>query len=413
MLILYMTELLPIATTAMLACLSLAIFGVIPIGTAFAGFGNDIVYLIVGMVVVGNALFETGVAHKMGMKIISMVGTNEKLFLAALIIVSVVLSLFLSNTATATIMIPVAASAVAASEGKFSKKNSYMIVGFSAVAGGGITVIGSTPQLIAQGMLYEGGHETMGFFELGYAGVPKVILLLVYYLTIGYTLQNRVFNFPDPVDKVQTIAEASSVPEKPKSTVKMCISLLVVVFCVIGFLTNLWTVGIVAMVGALICIVTGCISQSRAFQMMDWTTVVIMGASFGLASGLDQSGAGAILSRTVINLMGDHMSPLLLCSVLALMAIILGNIMSHTATASLLVPLSIIMAVELGYDVKSIVMAVVIAANVTYTTPISTPPITMTLAGGYRFMDYVKVGGLINVLSYILIVLLFPLVLNL
>jgi len=411
MLVLYMTEFLPIATTALLACLALAIFGVIPINTAFSGFGNDIVFLIAGMIVVGNALFETGVAHQVGKTIISTVGSNEKLFIAALIIVTTCLSLWVSNTATATIMLPIAASAVVASKGRFTKKNSYMIVGFASVAGGGLTLIGSTPQLIAQGMLAEGGHEVMSFFELSYAGLPKVALLLIYYLTIGYTLQNKVFNFQDPVDDLPKTAESRQ--EEPKNVIKMFITVAVLIFCIIGFLTGLWTLGIVAMVGALICVVTGCISQKKAFQSMDWTTVVVMACAFGLAAGLEQSGAGTLVAQTVINLTGDNITPWMLASLLALLAIVFGNLMSHTATASLLVPISIVLAIELGFDVKSIVMAVVIAANVTYVTPISTPPITMTLSGGYRFMDYVKVGGMLNVLSYVLIVLLFPLVLNL
>ena len=366
---------------------------------------------MVGMIIVGEALFETGVARVVGQKIISVVGTNEKVFIAALILVSVLVSSFLSNTATAAMMLPVAASAVAASDGKFSKKNSFMVVGFSAVAGGGLTLVGSTPQLIAQSLLLEGGHETMGFFELSYAGIPKIILLIVYYLTIGHTLQKKVFTFPE-VQSDDTPAQQGTAEKDPKSFAKMCVSTGVLVLCIIGFVSEIWSIGVVAMVGAVICVVTGCISQKKVFQKMDWTTIAIIGCSFGFAAGLDRSGAGLLLAQSIINLFGDGITPFILCAIFALIAIILGNIMSHTATASILIPIVIFVSMELGYDVKSIVMPTVIAANVTYLTPISTPPITMTLAAGYRFMDYVKVGGLLNVLSYLLIVAMFPLLLN-
>jgi len=95
---------------------------------------------------------------------------------------------------------------------------------------------------------------------------------------------------------------------------------------------------------------------------------------------------------------------------LALVAVIITNFMSSTATAALLVPIAAIAALELGYDVKAAVVSVAIAANVGYATPIATPPLTMTLSGGYRFMDYVKFGGLFNVLAFILMIVLFPLV---
>ena len=431
MMILYVTELLPIATTSILACLALALFGVIPLRDAFAGFGNDIVFLISGMVIVGDALFETGVAKLIGRKIISVVGTNEKAFIGALFLVIIPISAFISNTATAAMVLPIAASAIAASEGKLKKKNTYMTIGIISVVGGGLTLVGSTPQLIAQGFLIEGGHEPIGFFELSYIGLPVLLLLVIYVMTVGFKLQSKIFAFPeisdydlnnepenvvtdDNVPKNTAQSEAQGKPHGKIITVmRMCISVAVLIFCIIGFVTGLWTVGIVAMVGASICIITGCISQKVVFQKMNWTTVVIMGCSFGIANGLESSGAGKLIAHGMISLLGESLSPWLLCAALALVAVILTNFMSSTATAALLVPIAAISALELGYNVKGVVMSVAVAANIGYATPISTPPITMTLVAGYRFMDYVKFGGLFNIIAYIAAVLLFPLVLNL
>ena len=413
MMVLYMSELLPIAVTSVLACIAFAVFGLIPFSAVFAGFGNDIVFLIAGMIIVGNALFETGVARMIGKFVISLVGTGERLFIIAIVIVSTSISLFMSNTATVSIMLPIAASAVHASGGKLTKKNTYMMVGILAVTGGGLTLIGSTPQLIAQGLLQEGGHETMSFFELSHVGLPVLLLALLYFLTIGGRLQKRVFDFPEVEENSENPpAESEPAESSSGSTARMCMSVAALVFCVIGFLSDLWTAGVVAMTGAAFCVISGCISQKAVFRKMDWTTIVIMGCSFGISAGLDQSGGGRMVAQGVINVLGSNLNPWLLCAALAFIAVILTNFMSSTATATLLIPIAVIMATELGYDVKSIVMSVAIAANIGYATPISTPPITMTLAGGYRFMDYVKVGGLLNLLAYILIVLLFPLMLN-
>jgi len=407
MLVLYATERIPIATTSIGACLALAIFGVIPIGTAFAGFGNDIVYLIVGMIIVGNALFETGVARVMGEKIISAVGTNERVFTVAIVLVSVAVSLFMNNSATASLMLPIAASAIAASKGKLSKKNSFMMVGIAVCVGGGITIVGSPPQLIAQAFLAQGGHETIGFFELGYFSIPVLILLLIFFLTFGMTLQKKVFDFPEVEGDDP---KAVSTDAAPADVVRMGISLGILTFCIIGFITGLWSMGVVAMTGAVMCVITGCISQKRLFQKMDWTTVIIMGCSFGFAAGLDQSGAGRMLAHGMIGLLGENLNLWLLCSALALVSMIITNFMSSTAAASILVPISAFAAMEAGLDVKAAVMITAVATNIGYATPVSTPPITMTLSGGYRFMDYVKVGGLFNILAYVLIVALIPFV---
>ena len=409
MLILYMTERIPIATTSILACLALAVFSVIPMTTAFAGFGNDMVYLIVGMVIVGNALFETGVAQVIGEKIIKVVGTNEKIFTIAIILVSVVISLFMNNSATAALMLPIAASAIAASKGKLSKKNSFMMVGIAVCVGGGITLVGSPPQLIAQAFLIEGGHEPMSFFEVGKFGIPMLILLILFFLTIGMKLQKKIFDFPEVKDNnIEKTGINNTTEQAPKSVIKMCISLGILVFCIIGFITELWSMGVVAMTGAAFSVVTGCISQKRVFERMDWTTVVIMGCSFGFAAGLEQSGAGRLVATGMISILGDNLNLWLLCSALALVSMIMTNFMSSTAAASILVPIAAFAAIEVGFDVKSAVMITAVATNIGYSTPVSTPPITTTLTGGYRFMDYVKLGGLFNVLAFILIVALIP-----
>jgi len=407
-LILYMTERIPIATTSIAACLALAIFGVIPMNTAFAGFGNDMVYLIVGMVIVGNALFETGVAQVLGEKIITVVGTQEKVFIVAIIFVTVAISLFMNNSATAALMLPIAASAIAASKGKLTKKNTFLMVGIAVCVGGGITLVGSPPQLIAHAFLEENGHNGFGFFEFGMFGIPMLILLLVFFLTIGIKLQKKIFNFPEVEDVKNTPSGEGDA--KPKSTVKMCISVGILAFCIIGFISGLWSMGVVAMTGAALCVITGCISQKRLFQKMDWTTVIIMGCSFGFAAGLDQSGAGRLIANGMIGLLGDNLSLWLLCAALALVTMVLTNFMSSTAAASILVPIGAFAAMEVGFDVRAAVMIVAVAANIGYATPVSTPPITMTLSGGYRFMDYVKLGGLFNLLAFILIVALIPLV---
>jgi len=415
MVVLYISELLPIATTSILACLALAVFGVIPFSAALGGFGRDVVFLIVGMVIVGDALFETGVAELVGRKIISLVGTNERKYIGVLSLVIIPISAFLSNTATVATTLPIAEKSIAHSGGMLKKKDIYMIIGLIAVVAGGLTSVGSTPQILANNHMIEAGITPIGFFELALIGGPVVILLLVYIMTFGHGLKKRVFNFPevdDPSHEMHDESDSEPAPKTRVEIVRMLITVAVLVFCVVGFITELWSLGTVAMVGAVICIVTGCISQQTVFKKMNWTTVIIMGCSFGIAAGLEYSGAGVMIAHGMIDFLGDSMSPWLLCAVLALVAVIFTNFMSSTSTAALLIPIAAIVATELGYDVRSVLIAVAVAANIGYATPISTPPITMTLVAGYRFMDYVKFGGLFNVMAYLLVVFLFPLVLN-
>ncbi|MCL2235104.1 MAG: SLC13 family permease [Defluviitaleaceae bacterium] len=414
-LVLYITDIFPVATTSILAILAMVVFDVIPFSSAFGGFANDMVFLIIGMVIVGNTLFETGVAQILGKSIIKISRGNEKMFVVILILVATIPAAFLSNTAAAAMMIPVAASAVAASNGKFTKKNTFMVIGIAAVTSGGLTAVGSTPQLIARDRLIEAGIEPFGFFELAWAGAPVIILLLVYYLTIGRVILKKTAR---PGENLTAdIPLDYGIREVERNPLKMAITLSVLVFCIVGFISDgFWglnlSLGTISMIGAAVCIATKCIGQKRVFETMDWTTVVVIGASLGLSAGLDQSGAGAMVAEGMVGLLGDNVSPWLLTAGLALIAVILGNFMSSTATAALLIPISMSVAIEMGIDVKAVIMAVVIACNISYATPVSTPPMTMTLSAGYKFIDYIKFGGLFNLLAYALVVLLFPLILN-
>lgn len=122
--VLFATELIPIPVTAVSAALAMGIFGVIPFSSAFSGFANDITIMIIGSMIVGEALFETGVAEQLGNIILRAVGKSERAFLLACVATSAVLSAFLSNTAVVAMMLPVVAATAAKSNGLIEKKTS-------------------------------------------------------------------------------------------------------------------------------------------------------------------------------------------------------------------------------------------------------------------------------------------------
>ena len=425
LLILFISDVFHIVTTSILACLALVVFGVIPFSAAFAGFSSDIFFLITGMMIVGNALFETGVAQVAGKKIISIVGTNEKVFLLIIVLMCLPISAFLTNTATVAMMLPVAGAAIAASKGKFTKKNTYMMVGLASVSGGALTLVSSTPQLVAHEILGQQGHTELSFFDISIAGVPIAILIILYTLFVAHPLQKKVFNFPEVADAEAPAAKEESKietePEEKRSTFKMCMSAGILVFCVVGFITGSFDTGIrviddfltpgtVALIGATACVLSGCMTQKQVFKKLDWTSVIVIGCSFGFANALDQSGAARYIAEGAVGILGDSVTPWLLGVVLVFIAMILGNFMSNTATAALLVPIAIAMAVALNYNVTHMALIVAIGANISFSTPLASPALTMTLQGGYRFKDYIILGGLFNLLAFIVVVLMIPVV---
>lgn len=400
---------IPLSITAVGAALAMGVFGIIPFSSVFAGFSNDVTMMVIGSMVLGEALFETGVAQKIGSTIIKMVGTKEKVFIVTVVVVTAILSAFLSNTAVVAIMMPMIAATAASSRGVITKKNTFMAVGFAANIGGGMTLVGSTPNVVGQGLLNDAGLASMSFFDLTLGSIPRLLFIVAFYATVGCAIQNKVFNFPEVEDEnMATMTEG-----KKYNKSKMVISTVILVLTVIGFISGIWTVGAVAMIAALAYVITGCITIKQVFARLDWTTVWVLAGSLGFAAGISQSGAGQMIADVVIGFLGENISMFSLMIVFTLLSVVLGNLMSSTATMALLGPIAISMCTTLGFEAKPIFMAIIWSLNLAFLNPVATPPVTMTLQAGYRFLDYTKIGAILMAGCLILTIVMYPIIFHL
>lgn len=403
----FAVQVIPLPLTAMLGALAMVVFGIIEPADAISAFGSDTVMMVAGVIIIGNAIFETGLAEKLGASILNLpiIGGKEKRLLLIVMIIITVLSSFVSNTAAVAMFLPLVASIAQSSNGKIKKKNCYMAMGIASVVGGFCTQSGSTPQMVAQEILLEtDGLRGLTFFELTKIGVLIAIVMFIYFLTVGYRLQERCFNFPE-VPNTSTTQQTVS-----QSTWKQVVSGLILVGCVIGFISGVLSFGIISLLSACACILTGCISQKRVFETMDWSTIIVLGGSIGFANGMEESGAVNLIGDALVNSFGQNgENVLLVFGMIILLTALLSNVMSNTATVAVLAPLGINVALKMGADPITFVIGIIIASNLAFATPIGTPPMTMVLIGGYRFSDYVKVGGLFNVIAVVVTIFAVPL----
>ena len=162
-------------------------------------------------------------------------------------------------------------------------------------------------------------------------------------------------------------------------------------------------------IGAILLVLTGVMTEKQAYKSIDMQTIFLFGGTLALAEALETSGAGAMVADAIIGLCGSNPSPLVLTFVIFMVACVLTNFMSNTATTALLVPIALSIATELGADPKAVLMATVIGGSCAYATPIGMPANTMVIgAGGYRFMDYVKSGLPLIVIAIIVNMILLP-----
>ena len=407
---LFVTELIPLAVTAMAACTALGILGVLPSKQVYAGLSNSTVVLFGGMFVIGAAMFKTGLAEAIGVAVVKKAGTNEIPLMAAIMLVTIVLSSVSSNTGTVACLMPVIIGICQAAKIPASKE--LMPLAIAANVGGTITMIGTPPNVIVTGALAAAGLPTFGFFEFAKIGIPLSIIILLYTLFVGRHFL-PVHNAGDMDEEAVKAAkeEAGSAGDAPKSKTKMWISGLIligVVVCMALGLKNL-PLHTAAVTGAILCVITGCLKEKEAYAGIDWVTIFLFAGMLSVATAMDKTGAGKLIADTVVGMMGSNPNPYVLTAVLFLISNILTQFMSNTASAALLAPIGISIAQEVGCDPKPVLMALGIAASMAFATPMATPPNTLVLGpGNFTFNDYVIVGVPMCLLSWVACVVIIP-----
>lgn len=398
----FVWEKIPLAVTSMVVCVALVLTGVLDLTQAFAGFIDTNVILFVAMFIVGGALFETGMANKVGGVITHFAKTEKQLIFTIMVVVGV-MSGFLSNTGTAAVLIPVVIG-VAAKSG-FTRSRLLMPLVFAAALGGNLSLIGAPGNLIAQSALQNIGSG-FGFFEYAKVGLPMLVCGIIYFLTIGYKF---LPNNPNS-SEVGSIGEQRDYSHVPRW--KQILSLVVLIATILGMIFEKQTgisLAVAGCIGALVLVVTGVLSEKQAYKAIDSQTIFIFGGTLALAKALEMTGAGKLVADQVIGMLGNNSSPFMLLVVVFALSVVMTNFMSNTATVALLVPVSLSIAAGMGADPRAVLMATVIGSSCAYATPIGMPANMMVLsAGGYKFVDYAKSGIPLIIVSTIVSLILLP-----
>ena len=399
--IMFVWEKIPLGLTSMIVCVGLVVTGVLDWKVAFSGFIDSNVILFVSMFIVGGALFETGMANRIGGLVTHFAKSERQLIVAIMVIVGV-MSGFLSNTGTAAILIPVVIG-IAAKSG-YSRSRLLMPLVFAAAMGGNLSLIGAPGNMIAQSAM-EGMGKSFGFFEYAKVGIPILIVGIFFFALIGYKL------LPDakPNDDV-VFDETKDFSNVPKW--KQTLSLIILLLTLLGMIFE-DQIGIklcvIGCVGALALIVTGVISEKDALLSIDLKTIFLFGGTLSLASALEATGAGELIADKVIGMLGDNPSPYILTFVIFMLCCIMTNFMSNTATTALMAPIGVSIAQGMGADPSAVLMACVIGGSCAFATPIGMPANTMVVtAGGYTFKDYAKAGIPMIVVATIVSMILLP-----
>jgi anion transporter len=402
--VMFVWEKIPLAVTSMIALILLIMTGVLTPKEAFAGFVDNNLILFVAMFIIGGCFFETGMANKVG-GIVTKFAHTERELIAAVMLVTGLMSGFLSNTGTAAVLIPVVIGTAAKSG--FSRSRLLLPLIFAAALGGNLSIIGAPGNLLGKAAL-QGIGSDVSFFEYGMVGLPLLIAGIIFFVTVGYRfLPSGARNGGESIyDKEKDFSDVPAWKQKA-SLIVMVLTILAMIFeKQIG--VKFYISGCI---GAIILVAAGVISEKDAYASIDLQTLFVYGGTLAVAKALAKTGAGKMIASTVIGAMGSSASPMLLLAVVLGLSCIMTNFMSNFATAALLIPISLNISEGMGADPKAVIVATIIGASLAFATPIGMPANMMVFApGGYNFNDYVKAGLPLIIVCYVVSMILLPLI---
>ena len=404
--VLFITRIIPNAVTAVLGCTLFALTGVCSLADAFSGFSNTTVILMFGMMVVGIAMQDTGAAKLIGEKVTQLSRKNERLFILIAGLTSALLSTFLSNTAVIAIFLPIISS-VSKSDSKMKRMNLTLPVTMGAMFGGVCTLVGSTPQLTANGILSEMSNIELGMFDYTLPGVIILAVYMLYVQLFGYKMGARIWG--NRVSDTEIAMVEKKNETVPINKVRLIIMLVIFLLIMISFIGDWIPTAMTAIIAALLCIITKCTSQKSVIKKMDWSVVFVLAGCLGIASGLTKGGMGDLIGNGLSSILHNGIPPIVIFMIFVLATMLVSNFITNSTAVVIFLPVAIALCNTSGLNPVTFTLGIVFAANLTFSTPLANAQTAMTLVAGYKFSDYIKYTWLLDILIFITIITVFPL----
>jgi anion transporter len=423
-LILYATEVIPLAVTAIIGSPLMIWCQACTWSQCNGGYNADATWMVFSMCMVGACVFDCGLADTIGAALQNICDSERKVALIVFPVV-MIMSAFLNNSATTATFKPILESVSKASNGKISARKFLMPMAFAAGAGGMLTLAGSTPQVIVNGMMADTeGLTPFGFFEFALVGGPVCIILLIGVLTFMNVMAEKMFakEIAEERQISRDFCAQHAVAEKKevKMDAKQKKCAFCMAFAIVGFIVQSYvqdylkfSLSTVALTAGMLTVILGCWSLKTLYLESDWNTFFVLAGSISFAGGLDKAGTGKLIADWAVAQLGDA-SAFVIYATFVVLAIVMTQIMSNTAATAMMTPIAIYVAGGMGFSPVPILMGLAVGCSAAFMTPVGTPPNTIVLSGGlipdrpYTFMDYVKLGTPFQVIATVAVVMLCP-----
>jgi len=419
------TEAIPIYVTALLPIVLLPLTGAMELSTITSSYGHKYIFLYLGGFIIALTIEKWNLHKRIALHIINMIGSNIITILLGFMAATAFLSMWISNTATTVMMLPIGMAVVtqfkkhsngAVSDAENMGKALMLGIAYSASIGGIATLIGTPPNLVFAGILETTYGVKISFYQWLQFGLPISIVLLLLcwlYLTrFGYKFEQKEF----PGGKLQI---QNMLNELGKISYEERLVLIVFITTAsLWMFRSLIQKLIPALDDTIIGMAAGILlfaipAKDGKEHLIDWKVcskipwgiLLLFGGGMALAEGFSETGlANWIASQATLL---DGISLFLLILILVTSINFLTEITSNLATTAMILPILAPMALAFNLHPYSIMVSVTIAASCAFMMPVATPPNAVIFASGYlRIWEMMRAGIWMNLISITVITLL-------
>lgn len=427
----WVTEAIPLPVTALLPIVLFPAFGVAAIEDVLPPYADDIIFLFMGGFVLGLAMQRWNLHKRFALRTILAVGTSPVRLVAGFMVATGFLSMWVSNTATAVMMLPVGLSVLGLvtqlgrGQGDANFATALMLgIAYSASIGSLSTIIGTPPNTFLVGYLSEHAGIDIGFGEWMLFGLPIAIvfLLVVWLVLTKLVFPPRLKELPGGRELIRNqLDELGPMSRGEKNALGTFIA-AALAWIVPPLLADPDVMGDVAIpwldnigntvVAMAVVVVLFLLPARRGVRTMDWDTaqqlpwgiLLLFGGGLALSKQFSDSGLSEWLGNRVASL--DVLPTVLLVGIATLIVLLLTELTSNTATAATFVPILSAVAVGVGLDPMAMVVPAALVASCAFMLPVATPPNAIVFGSGYVSIGQMIKGGVwLNVAGLVLVMI--------
>ncbi len=428
MVIWWVTETVSLSVTALLPMILFPLLGVFTIQQSTAPYAHPIIFLFMGGFLIALGIEKRNLHKRIALNLVKATGTHPNGIILGFMVATAFISMWISNTATTVMMLPIAMSVIALLEKEettiptksFHRFALSLLLGiaYSANVGGAMTIIGTPPNVVAIGQFSEFLNVDMTFSKWLLIGLPVGVVLIA----ITFLVMTRVI-YPSHIGNFEASEKLlkDQVKNLGKFTREETVVSIVFILTALSWILrqpinhligkNLLNDTIIAMAGGILMFVIPVNKKKGEYlldwestQRMPWGILILFGGGMCLAKGMESSGLVELIGATLSSY--GNINMWLLVLVLTAITLFMTEIMSNVALATVFIPVVISIGQGFGYPPLVLAIPATMAASYAFMMPISTPPNAIVFSSGLiQIKEMIRVGFILNIISILLLVL--------